>query len=587
MTGFSRREMLSASAVAAGALPMSGARGAVHGGAGEGLELLTSTDGVYVPPRGDGLMKFSYSSPEPSAAFAGHLFGFSISTFENAYGVDPDKVELVRQGGDLTFTCSGFTFAGGQRRCPGHLEARFTREPDGSIVWHVQATMERTIKSISTLVRGLPRGAVSVSAGKWQDHGDDELVHEYPVLKGGMATPLLAIRPEKGPMVGLSSLQEKEVRPARFYLQPGEKGYKAELIHEQAGWEPSNTIVSHAWRISSGPDFEAIAAKHFEHIKQAWNIPLWNERKDAPDWMRRTGLVLTLHGMHWTGYIINDYTRQLEILRWAATLIDPRDVMVFLAGWDGRYYWNYPNFEVDPALGGAEAFARLIKEGQKLGFRFAVMFGSNVANREQPSFRKIADARVFDLAGNSNDADYVDWDNDRKGEGSLAFMNLGVASWREHLRDRISDILGRFGGDAYFLDIAGMWENNRQADMLTGIRTMVEELAVRHPGIPPIAEMQYDAQMAFIPMSHVARYALHPIANFDHVASFEHLSHPAPGRGSSGVHESGFGTYRPVTLDQRTIPTITFADDTFSRYRSLAAQDIATAVARLRKLRAG
>ena len=63
-----------------------------------------------------------------------------------------------------------------------------------------------------------------------------------------------------------------------------------------------------------------------------------------------------------------------------------------------------------------------------------------------------------------------------------------------------------FGVDAYFLDIAGAWENNRKADMHEGTRALVAELAARHPGVPPIGEMLYDAQMAFIPMSQVVRY---------------------------------------------------------------------------------
>ena len=50
---------------------------------------------------------------------------------------------------------------------------------------------------------------------------------------------------------------------------------------------------------------------------------------------------------------------------------------------------------------------------------------------------------------------------------------------------------------------------------------------------------------------------------------FQHLSHPAPGRGSSGVHESGFGRFdpgRPMPADG-PIPTITVVDDTFPRHR--------------------
>ena len=54
-----------------------------------------------------------------------------------------------------------------------------------------------------------------------------------------------------------------------------------------------------------------------------------------------------------------------------------------------------------------------------------------------------------------------------------------------------------------------------------------------------------------------------------HARFFQHLSHPAPGRGSSGVHESGFGRFDPATgsLSATAIPTLNVVDDTFANYR--------------------
>ena len=44
-----------------------------------------------------------------------------------------------------------------------------------------------------------------------------------------------------------------------------------------------------------------------------------------------------------------------------------------------------------------------------------------------------------------------------------------------------------------------------------------------------------------------------------------------PGRGSSGLHESGFAPFDPkiVSADSQIIPTITVVDDTFDRYRDV------------------
>ena len=209
---------------------------------------------------------------------------------------------------------------------------------------------------------------------------------------------------------------------------------------------------------------------------------------------------------------------------------------------------------------------RLIREGQRLGFRFMPMFGANAANRRQRAYAALADAATSKIDGDRFDLNWVDWDNDRHEEGWLSYMNLGVDSWRTWLTGRIADVIERYGVDAYFLDISGGWVNNPKADMHEGMRRLVAELRARHPQVLACGEFLYDALAAFIPLYQVygARFA-------PFVRSFLHLSHPAPGRGSSGVHESGFGRWDPATLSlarrEGLIPTLTVVDDTFTAHQ--------------------
>lgn len=584
MFDVTRRAML-ASTFVAGAGVASAATGSLTADGASNpamLRLFKSTDGVNLPPKGAGKMKFSFSSPEPSVEFGGLFFAFEVVTFENNYSVDPASVSVERSGDALRLTATRLRWAGGQEMRDGQLSAQLRRTADGAIEWEVSASLDVPVKSLKTIIRGVPRGRISTAAEQWRDIGEDEFVCEYPALLGGMATPFVAIDGKDGRCWGISALQT-EVRPARFALFPGAEGYKVELIYEQAGWDRKGDVRSCTWRLMPARDFATAAGAHFAAVQRNWNLPAFTERADAPAWMKQLALVVSLHGEHWTGYIYNDFARQLEILRWIAKQIDPKTVMIFLAGWDGRYYWDYPQFEVGERLGGAAAFERLIREGRKLGFRFAMMFGSNIANPDGPGFDKIADARIHSIYRDPFPGDYVDWDGDRKGDGSMVFMNLAVSSWRNHLADRISTMIKRYPVDAYFLDICGLWENNLSGDMLLGVKQLVETLAQRLPGVPAIAEMHIDAQMGFIPMNQVSRYPLYPQANFDVVASFHHLSWPAPGRGSTGVHEYGFNQYRPVTLDQPQIPTITFVDDTFSDQREAVMRDVATAKQRFAK----
>src|SRR2546428_13128571 len=123
-------------------------------------------------------------------------------------------------------------------------------------------------------------------------------------------------------------------------------------------------------------------------------------------------------------------------------------------------------------------------------------------------------------------------------EGGMRYMNLGVDSWRNWLKERIAQVVERFNVDAYFLDIAGGWENNTQADMHEGSRRVVEELRRKYPQVLACGEMHYDALMAFIPVYQVFSDRGFPQPFLKSALAFQHLSRPQRGRGAIGGHDS-------------------------------------------------
>ena len=280
-----------------------------------------------------------------------------------------------------------------------------------------------------------------------------------------------------------------------------------------------------------------------------------------------------------------DFAKALRTLEWVARQIPAKNVLVFLPAWDGRYYWDYSVYQAAPRLGGEEGFRRLIQEGHRMGFRFLPMFGLNAANVELANYSKFADAATDQIDGNAFNLDWVDWDNDRHQEGWGRYMNVGVDSWRNWLHDRIADVIERYGADGYFLDISGGWENNTKADMHEGTRRLVRALREKYPQVLAVGEFSYDALMEFLPVYQVFPSRGYPQGFQKYARAFQHLSHPAPGRGSSGVHESGFGHFDPKTLSLTPyqIPTITVVDDTFDRYRHVMAEIIAKAKERAGK----
>jgi hypothetical protein len=545
---------------------------------------LTSTSEVYVPGRGRTFQKFSFDFPEPSVRFGDYRFGFLVFSRENVYGLDASLMSVETGDGTLTLTAPGLVWAGGQEKAAGRLVARF-RQTGDLIEWDATAELDQPVKSVTTVIRGIPRGQVSSGGGRPFDPKDDELLWGYPFGAGdlfggntawGMGTPYVAVQVSDSDVRYLASLDDR-VRAKRFFFQPGETGYRVEAVFETEGWLDQKRLAVPTWRLGKTATLDEATQAHYAHLERAHGLPRWETRGDVPAWLRDVGLVLALHGAHETGYVFNDFARMLEILQWAAPQFPAEKTLVFLPAWDGRYYWNYPTYKADERLGGEARLKQLVDGGHRLGFRFMPMFGMNAANRRRPEFRNVADAATYRIDGDRFDLDWVDWDNDRHQEGWLSYMNLGVDSWREWLEARIADTLDRYGMDAYFLDISAGWMNNTQADMHEGTRRLVAELRSSYPKVLACGEFAYDALFAFIPLfqvywPHATRYA----------RFFSHLSHPAPGRGSSGVHESGFGTFDTATLGMGRgspglIPTVTVVDDTFTTYKDQFAAALARA----------
>ncbi|HTK28681.1 MAG TPA: alpha-amylase family protein [Vicinamibacterales bacterium] len=549
----------------------------------------TSTSGVFIPARGRSFQKFSFDFPEPSVALGGFEFGFRVFTHENIYGLDREAITVRSSAQGLDLVCSRFIWAGGQEKTAGTLAARLSVRADG-IECTATVELDRPIKAVATIVRGIPRGRISAAGAAFFDPRNDELLFGYPFSggdlfgpqeNGSLTTPLMLVQPAEGAILALSSLDDR-VRTKRFYFQPGDTAYRAELLVETEGWLETRSFHAPAWRIGRATSIGAAASAHYEHVQRAFRLPEWQDRADVPGWLRRTALVVTLHGMHYTGYIFNDYARMRAILQWMAPRIDPGRVLVFLAAWDGRYYWNYPVYQPDPRMGGAEGFGDLVKEAHGLGFRVMPMFGANAANRRQPAYAALAGAASAKIDGDPLDLNWVDWDNDRHQEGWLTYMNLGVESWRTWLTDRIAAIVDTYGVDAYFLDIAGGWVNNPKADMHEGLRRLVSDLHRRFPQLLACGEMHYDALLEFVPLYHSFGQTLVADQVQRYGRFFQHLSHPAPGRGSTGVHEAGFSRWDPQTLSltDSTIPTLNVADDTFSAHQAEMAAVIERAKAR-------
>lgn len=548
---------------------------------GDIVELYSTSD-VFIPPRGPSFMKFSFDFPEPAVVFGDHRFSVLIFTDENTYTLDRSKMVARGNADALELTCSGLVWAGGQEKADGTVTVRFKR--DGrTITWDITAEMARPIKTVTTVIRDVPRGKVSLGGGALNDTRDGDVLGGYTFGAGdlhgagtpqSMTTAVTVCEISSTDYLYLTT-RDTRVRPKRYYYQAGERAFRVEAIYEHDAWRNDRRVVVPTWQLGHAPTFEDAMTPHMTHIEQAFALPSWDTRTDAPKWMRDVAMVTTLHGMHFTGFIFNDYASQLAILRWMATQIPAERVLVFLASWDGRYYWDYPNYVVPTRMGGEAGLRQLISEARKLGFKMMPMYGTNSANRKQPLYKKLASGATHKIDGDIYNLNWVDWNNDRHQDGWLTYMNLADDTWRKHMEGRIADMIERFGVDAYFLDIVGGHVNSTNGDMHEGTRALIKNLREKYPNVVGVGEMPYDALYEFIPMFHAGgggRWRKY--ANF-----FQHLSAPAPGRGSTGVHEAGFQRFRTETLglNATAIPTLQVVEDTFTAHRPMMASIIAEA----------
>jgi hypothetical protein len=80
------------------------------------------------------------------------------------------------------------------------------------------------------------------------------------------------------------------------------------------------------------------------------------------------------------------------------------------------------------------------------------------------------------------------------------------------------------------------------------------------------------AVSASLPLCHVFSAGDCPAGFHKYCRAFQHLSSTVPGRGSSGVHESGLGHFDPQTLSLRKEQMV--VDNAFEHHRDVMAEII-------------
>jgi hypothetical protein len=171
------------------------------------------------------------------------------------------------------------------------------------------------------------------------------LILRYPDGWRGIATPLVMLKSlDTGHKFFYMRSLDLRVRAKQFALIRRTDRLDAELIYEENATENDMTVEVPTWEVGPCDDPQVIYAAQARHTEQAAVLQPWETRHDVPNWARQIALVVTLHMQHNTGYIFNDYAKALRTLKWIAQHIEARRVLVYLPGWEGRYYWQYGDY---------------------------------------------------------------------------------------------------------------------------------------------------------------------------------------------------------------------------------------------------
>lgn len=499
----------------------------------------------------------SFDPRDPYFPVRGSHVRWAVQVFTavNGYGLDPASGQP--RGGGVRARCAQL---GQQRSAPGEVDVSVDLD-GGAVVWSVRVRHEEPVKAVKLLLAGLP------ADGWWAPNtGPAALGAPFRLDYPGpsWATPWAAA---DGVCL---SVRDRQVRRTtlRVGRPPRSDHPTVEVLHRPAAADRAATCEVPPIRLRETADPQPDLDEHLSFVERAHGLVPWERRTDVPGWLRETALVVTLHGQHWTGHVFNTFPRMAEALRFVSQHIEPRRVLAFLPGWEGRYYYDYPRYAPGADLGGPAGFDALVRQAHELGFRIMPMFGGSGANAAQyPRWREAAlrndTGRYVELINRP------DWDGDRAPEGDQVFCSPGEPGFRALLRESVSKVVRDHGVDAALLDTAGYWTDDPRHPVLDGYRRLAAELRERHPGLLLAAEGWWDALSAVFPLSQqwlgADREMRAPRVLTRYARTTGHLAEGTPG-GSTGVHERGFLPPAPeVPLDGH-LPVLGFVADTLPRH---------------------
>lgn len=400
-------------------------------------------------------------------------------------------------GGKAGHVCERLTLAGeptGKQR-PGTLTVTPLQAPAGLVRFRCAARLDRPIKAVKFTLE-LPY--MTMLAPEQIDLNDAEWRQwDFPRdWRTGFAVWRSGER--------FFTISTKEA-PWRFKriraLRAGDR-MTVEVIQDASLRERSFAFESSEWEIGYRTNLAPMLDDYADFVSQAFGAGDFSRRLDAPDWLRRVGLVVNLHGTDWPGRRNLDFAGMTRAAETLAELFEPDRTLLYPIGWDGRYMRDYPDYQPVADLGGVEGFKALCGRVRSLGFHMMPHLNAMAVNMRHPLYlTHLKDYVMRDASGAAQHSFKIDWDHDGLGDAAHAYISLVPPALREILVAAIDRLVADYGIDAVFLDeTCNVFYNDPAWDQVDGVRRLVRDIRGRHPSLLVAGEEWNEMLLGLTPL---------------------------------------------------------------------------------------
>lgn len=499
----------------------------------------------------------------------GYEISAEVFTFDNLY--------TVPQGG---YRKSGNTYRsdslvwGDTEPTEGTVILTEEKAPPYGKKFTVKARMGQTVRSVKLRFDGLPLGTLVNLTSEDKEITEEGLVETYHNGWRGLTTPLIVFRLKNGKHLFLRCLDDDVNVKYFFFKRTGEDAMRVDIVQEQNATAFTREYAAPPVECGVADEIEDIYRIQSDYIAQTFGVREWEESPIVPAWMRDVSLVVTMHMETYTGHIFHTYEQAARDVERLSKRLDGKRILVYLAGWEGRYYYKYGDYTPDERLGGAEKLKEAVARMHACGAKVLAMYGINMANADLPEVAPLVeDSCVVTASGRKLICGgSVDWDGSHSYDvnGKLTNFNIADKGWQDHLFRQIEAATKEYDFDGAFLDILAYCDNDMRAHPYTGIKQFCERLRAIKPDFLLSGEGYYDGLSAVIPLFQSGHTSgeMHyhdrssPLLFTRFSREFAHLCLGDPAHGSTGVHELGTNPEKKAPLRKGIIPTLSLVDDT-------------------------